>query len=151
MFFYFFLFDEIDGSLAHFISILKYSTGFNVMRNSLSLFEYYMFDDKLFLFKYGKEFLLNFNYSALLFVIPLLLVIGKFLIPPIKNLFGVKKSKRYPYKMDSNKVKSKIQNKNTFFSTQFIVGKVTLSIVLVMLFPILLSFFIEQSYHATDD
>ncbi len=75
MFFYLFLLNRTDGSLAAFVDMMNLAVGYNKIEQSFSPYEYYAFSDKLFRFGYSKQFILNFNYPAILFGLPLVLLV----------------------------------------------------------------------------
>jgi hypothetical protein len=75
LFFYCFLLNKIEGELSSFVYKLKLTTGYNKIIHNLSPYDYYLYNDKLFTLEYPKSFILNFNYAALLFVFPIVLLI----------------------------------------------------------------------------
>jgi len=74
IFLYFFLFDNVESCLSSYIHILKLSLGYNKLTDDVSPYVHYTFHDQLWRFGYVKQFFFNFNFSALLFALPVIMV-----------------------------------------------------------------------------
>ena len=74
IFMYFFLLDNVESCLSPYINILKLSLGYNKITDNVSPYVHYTYHDQLLRFWYVKQFFLNFNFSALLFAVPILMV-----------------------------------------------------------------------------
>lgn len=154
MFLYFFLFENVESYLSSFIHILKLSLGYNNLKGDVSPYVHYTYHDQLLRFGYVKQFFFNFNFSALLFALPVIMVLLKLLFDwRNKNQSLSKKAfTRIKKKEEERKGKKKssislcdwFRNKD-FLSFDFIIGRLLLSFVMINLLQTVLSFFIQLS------
>jgi len=93
---------------------------------------------------YRKEFFLNFNISALVFVIPVILIIAKALMPCLTKC---SKSDKREKKGNSYGKQAKPTNlaECKYLSYSFIMGSVFIPINLWFMNQITMSYFIEQA------